>query len=579
MGFSLSTLKCIGDGSPQLIWLRIAFPILGLGVSHRTRLMSDKGKDPPNPFEEIQKQLQDLLKNPNISFGVSPFFQTPPPPPNKGEAPESQPPDNEPPPPPDDDPLAAIRNFCLKPKDIRDYLNRYVVKQYEAKKVLSVAICDHYNHVRNCLKNPEDTDREYSKQNILLLGPTGVGKTFLMRTIAKMIGVPFVKADATKFSETGYVGSDVDDLVRDLLKVAGGDADLAKYGIIYIDEIDKIASAVNRAGGRDVSGRGVQINLLKLMEETEVNLFSATDMMSQMQAFMEMQRGGKPRKKSINTRHILFIVSGAFDKLAEDIQKRLTKASIGFGADRDESGNDTSKYLHKAETRDFIDYGFEPEFVGRLPVRVACDALETQDLAEILRTSEGNILQQYREDFAGYGIKFDIDEKAIIKVADLAHKEKTGARGLMTILERLFRDFKFELPSTAIKEFEVNEETVTNPKLALRRIMDDNAHLLRDVLKAELLAYARDFEKAHGFHLRFEKRAIDRVIELVTEEDKTPRTICVERFKDLEHGLSIIFRNTNRRVFTISKALVDNCDKEISKWVVKSFRDKEETED
>ena len=542
--------------------------------------MSDKGKDPPNPFEEIQKQLQDLLKNPNISVGVSPFFQTQPP--NNGEAPDTPPPEDEPPPPPpdEDDPLSAIRNFRLKPKDIRDYLNRYVVKQYEAKKVLSVAICDHYNHVRNCLKNPEDTDREYSKQNILLLGPTGVGKTFLMRTIAKMIGVPFVKADATKFSETGYVGSDVDDLVRDLVKVAGGDADLAKYGIIYIDEIDKIASAVNRAGGgRDVSGRGVQINLLKLMEETEVNLFGANDMMAQMQAFMEMQRGGKPKKKSISTRHILFIVSGAFDKLAEDIQTRLTKASIGFGADRDDPDQETSRYLHKAETRDFIDYGFEPEFVGRLPVRVACDALETEDLAEILRTSEGNILQQYREDFKGYGIKFDMDDAAVNKVANLAHKEKTGARGLMTILERLFRDFKFELPSTAIKEFSVDEETVEEPKACLDKLLGDNAHLLRDVHKAELMDYARDFETAHGFRLRFEKRAIDRIIELVTEEDKTPRTICVERFKDLEHGLSIISRNTDKRTFTITKALVENCDKEISKWVVKSFREKEETED
>jgi ATP-dependent Clp protease ATP-binding subunit ClpX len=538
--------------------------------------MSDKGKDPPNPFEEIQKQLRDLLKNPNVSVGMAPFFQSQPTPPNNGEAPDTPPPDGPPPAPPEDeDPLAPIRDFSLKPKDIRDYLNRYVVKQYEAKKVISVAICDHYNHVRSCLQNPEKDDVDYSKQNILLLGPTGVGKTFLMRTIARLIGVPFVKADATKFSETGYVGSDVDDLVRDLVKVAGGDVDLAKYGIIYIDEIDKIASAVNRAGGRDVSGRGVQINLLKLMEETEVNLFSPSDMMSQMQAFMEMQRGGKPRKKTISTRHILFIVSGAFDKLAEDIQKRLTKSAIGFGADADQD-LETSHFLHKAETRDFIDYGFEPEFVGRLPVRVACDPLESEDLAEILQTSEGNILQQYRDDFDGYGIKFQMDNDAIQEVARLAHLEKTGARGLMTILERVFRDFKFELPSTAIKEFEVDKETVGDPISNLKTLLSANSHLQRDVHKAALKEFAHDFMAAHGFTLIFEKKAIDLIIEMVEQQDKTPRTICAERFKDLEHGLSIIARNTDKTVFTITKAMVENPDKEISKWVVRSFRDKEE---
>ncbi|MBT5168226.1 MAG: AAA domain-containing protein, partial [Opitutales bacterium] len=181
--------------------------------------------------------------------------------------------------------LRSIQGFNLKPKEIRDYLDRFVIQQREAKKVISVAICDHYNHVRRCLENPEIKDRDYAKQNIIVLGPTGVGKTYLMRNVAKLIGVPFVKADATKFSETGYVGGDVDDLVRDLVKNANGDEKLAQYGIIYIDEIDKIANKTE--GGKDVSGRGVQINLLKLMEETDVNLQSQTDLLGQMQAMMD----------------------------------------------------------------------------------------------------------------------------------------------------------------------------------------------------------------------------------------------------------------------------------------------------
>jgi ATP-dependent protease Clp ATPase subunit len=161
----------------------------------------------------------------------------------------------------------------MKPREVKAYLDRFVIKQHEAKKVLSVTICDHYNHVKQSLSNSEIKDGEYSKQNVLLLGPTGVGKTYLIKNIAKLIGVPFVKVDATKFSETGYVGSDVDELIRDLVKAANGNTEMAQYGIVFIDEIDKIATNTG-IEGRDVSGRGVQINLLKLMEDSDVNLFS-----------------------------------------------------------------------------------------------------------------------------------------------------------------------------------------------------------------------------------------------------------------------------------------------------------------
>ncbi|MGH7968957.1 MAG: AAA family ATPase, partial [Limisphaerales bacterium] len=199
--------------------------------------------------------------------------------------------------------------FKFKPREVKSYLDRFVIKQDEAKKVLSVALCDHYHHVRLALEGKESAN--YAKQNIILVGPTGVGKTFLIRNAADLIGVPFVKADATKFSETGYVGGDVEDMVRDLVRLAGGDVTRAQYGIIYIDEIDKIAAASNSTG-RDVSGRGVQTNLLKLMEETEVPARSPNDIAGQIQAMMDFTQRGRKSPATINTKHILFIVSGAF---------------------------------------------------------------------------------------------------------------------------------------------------------------------------------------------------------------------------------------------------------------------------
>ena len=363
-------------------------------------------KDDDNPMEELQKQLKDLLKNKNLQVAFAPFMQSMNQPDEdvSSEKPKDEGGKSKQKEKPEDDPLDAIRSFDRKPKEVRDYLDRFVIKQEQAKRVLSVAVCDHYNHVRRCMQDSRAQSAEYMKPNVLLLGPTGVGKTYLMRNVAKLIGVPFVKADATKFSETGYVGNDVDDLVRDLVKQADGNVELAQYGIIYVDEIDKIAAEGSR-GGRDVSGRGVQINLLKLMEETEVNLHSAQDMMGQMKAFMEMQRGGKPRKATISTKNILFIVSGAFDQLAESVRKRLDLNRIGFGSSEEQELSESGiNFLNKAETQDFIKYGFEPEFVGRLPVRVACDELTQEDLADILLSSEGNALDQYRKDFEGYGL-------------------------------------------------------------------------------------------------------------------------------------------------------------------------------
>lgn len=527
--------------------------------------MSDK--DPPNPFEEIQRQLSELFKDSNVKVSTHTFnesnifddeieideFSS-----DKEEQDSGS------------DPLDQIRHFHLKPKEVRDYLNRFVIRQDEAKKVLSVAICDHYNHVRQSLSGKAGMAKEYSKQNILLLGPTGVGKTYLIKNIARLIGVPFVKADATKFSETGYVGSDVEDLVRDLVKSADGNIELAEHGIIFVDEIDKIATEAG-IGGRDVSGRGVQINLLKLMEETEVNLFSPTDMMAQMQAAMEMQRGHEPKRKSINTRNILFIVSGAFDKLAESIQKRMSKSAMGFGASPKDSDEDLSSYLRHAETSDFTKYGFEPEFIGRVPVRVACRALSAEDLAHILTTSEGSIMNQYFDDFLGYGIKFSITPEAIFTIAQKASTEGTGARGLMTVLERLFREFKFELPSSAIKSFEVTASMIEDPQSYLQSLKESNAHLQHDVWRADIKRFATNFEKQHGFTLEFRPLAEEILLQLAKEEDRTIQAICEDKFKDFVHGLSIICRNSGQTVFKLGKLAIQDPDKELSKWVVRSI--------
>ena len=525
--------------------------------------MSDK--PPQDPLDQLPKQLRDILKSSpfggNFTSGATASTAGSASTPQDSETREHE------------ETLQKIRHFNLRPREIRDHLDRFVIQQTEAKKVLSVAICDHYNHVRRCLEEPTLREKDYAKQNILLLGPTGVGKTYLMRCIARMIGVPFVRADATKFSETGYVGGDVEDLVRDLVKAANGDVELAQYGIIYIDEIDKIAQSNTGAGARDVSGRGVQINLLKLMEETDVSLSSPNDMASQMQAMMEMQRGGKPRKRTVNTRHILFIVSGAFDKLATAVKKRIQSSQIGFAAAAQSSDAPDSEFLRHAQSRDIIDYGMEPEFVGRIPVRVACQQLTADDLEQVLLTSEGSILQQYRADFAGYNIDFEINAAAVHEVARRAHLENTGARGLMTVLEQVFRNFKFELPSTGLRSFKIDEATVEEPEKALRQLLEDNASDQRDVLRQEVQAFADRFREEHGFKLEFDESAVTALIDLSLDKDKTIRALCEERFHNFHHGLMLLTQESDSKSVVINAEVVADPEKALSTWVVDRFRE------
>ncbi len=340
--------------------------------------------------------------------------------------------------------------FRLKPRDIKDHLDRFVIRQDEAKKVLSVALCDHFQHVR--LTREGDPAPHYVKQNVLLLGPTGVGKTHLIRSAAELIGVPFVKADATKFSETGYVGGDVEELIRDLIRRASGDLYRAAQGIVYLDEIDKIAG--RDAGARDVSGRGVQTNLLKLMEDADVPVISPS----------ESPPPGMPRPQehTINTRHILFIVSGAFAGLENVVRRRRGPEVAELPAEQ---------LIATASTQDFIEFGFEPEFIGRLPVRVACRGLSADDLFHVMRDSESSLLRQYERAFRAYGIEIRFNTDGLRSIARQAAAENTGARGLMTVCERVLRDFKFELPSTRIRELLVDGAMVDDPASALARLL------------------------------------------------------------------------------------------------------------
>ncbi len=458
--------------------------------------------------------------------------------------------------------------FQLKPKEVKKHLDRFVIKQEEAKRVLATTVCDHYNHVRLCGKGEKCKD--YTKQNVLLLGPTGVGKTYLIRSLAELIGVPFVKSDATKFSETGYVGRDADDLVRDLVHRAEGDIELAEYGIVYLDEVDKIARASNIMG-RDVSGAGVQQGLLKLMEETEVLLRNPQDVQSQVEAMMEYQQKGKVNRPVINTRHILFIVSGAFTGLDSIVQRRLRTAQIGFQPTHARVPKSITEMVREVETEDFIEYGFEPEFVGRLPVRAVCDPLTAEDLYLILTTSEGSVLKQFMTAFAAYGIEMKFEEKALWQIAKQAQKEKTGARGLVTALEKTLRDLRYELPSSVLTGFTLTSGMVEDPKEGLKTLLKKDLERKHKEIDEEISAFERDFHAKNKIAIDFNKGAREEIFRRVFEEDLSVGVFLDKLLSNYVYGLGLIQQKKKQDKFILPVEVVRNPNLILDQWIKEAY--------
>jgi len=365
-------------------------------------------------------------------------------------------------------------DFDLLPEDLIAYLDQYIVKQDDAKAILATKICTHFNRIKRSQTTPDQISDMVGriKNNVLMLGPTGVGKTYVIKLIADKIGVPFVKGDATKFSETGYVGGDVEDLVRDLVREASDDIELAQYGIIYIDEIDKIAGSRNHIGA-DVSRSGVQRALLKPLEETEVDLKVPHDPISMLQEIERYRKTGERNKQTVNTKNILFIMSGAFSDLPEIIGRRVNEQGIGFGAQLSQPDKD-SDYLQHVRSEDLIKYGFESEFVGRLPVRAVFEELNEIDLLTILKNPNNPIVLGKKLDFAAYDIKVKFEDKALQLLSQRAYEESTGARGLVSAVERALLLFEKRLPSTQIRKFPITGKVIETPDKALARLIEDS---------------------------------------------------------------------------------------------------------